>query len=51
MSEVAFGYKGKLVIGGVDLQIHEGELIGIAGGHGTGKSTLLKGLLGLVKPL
>src|SRR6266567_8000128 len=34
----------------ISLQIHEGEVYGIAGESGCGKSTLLKVLLGLIAP-
>src|SRR5262245_27362061 len=34
----------------ISLQIHEGEVYGIAGESGCGKSTLLKVLLGAFKP-
>ncbi len=50
LSEAAFGYNGKLVVDRAKLRIHEGELTGIIGRNGTGKSTLLKGLLGLIQP-
>lgn len=34
----------------LDLEIYEGEILGIVGGSGTGKSVLLKEILGLIKP-
>jgi phospholipid/cholesterol/gamma-HCH transport system ATP-binding protein len=34
----------------IDLDIHEGEILGIAGGSGSGKSVLLKTLVGLHRP-
>ena len=46
-----FGYGGKTVIAGVDLEIHPGELLGIVGPNGSGKTTLFRGLLGLIPPL
>ena len=38
------------VIDGLDLDIHEGEVITIIGESGSGKSVLLKSIIGLVKP-
>ncbi len=35
---------------GLDLDIHEGEVLGIVGGSGTGKSVLLRAMIGLLKP-
>jgi zinc transport system ATP-binding protein len=41
---------GKVVIGGIDLQVMKGTLLGIVGPNGGGKTTLLRAILGLVKP-
>ncbi len=38
------------VLRGVDLEIHEGETLTIMGGSGTGKSVLIKHMVGLLKP-
>lgn len=44
----AFG--PKVVLDGLDLRIEEGESLVILGGSGTGKSVLLKHLIGLLRP-
>ena len=44
----AFG--GKPVLKGLDLQVAQGESLVVIGGSGTGKSVLLKCILGLVPP-
>ncbi|OUS18414.1 ABC transporter ATP-binding protein [Rhodospirillales bacterium 47_12_T64] len=44
----AFGKK--IVLDNLDLDIHEGESLVVIGGSGTGKSVLLKCVLGLLKP-
>ncbi|MCZ4280408.1 ATP-binding cassette domain-containing protein [Kiloniella laminariae] len=44
----AFG--PKVVLDGLDLDIHEGKSLVVIGGSGTGKSVLLKCILGLLKP-
>lgn len=45
-----FGYENIDALSDVNIEIQEGDYIGIVGGNGSGKSTLLKGLLGLLKP-
>jgi ABC-type Mn2+/Zn2+ transport system ATPase subunit len=47
----AFGYGGKPVIAGIDLVLEAGDFVGIVGPNGGGKTTLFRGLLGLIKPL
>ncbi|MEH6632719.1 MAG: ATP-binding cassette domain-containing protein [Halopseudomonas aestusnigri] len=44
----AFG--NKVVLNSLDLDVHEGESLVVIGGSGTGKSVLLKCVLGLLKP-
>ncbi len=47
--DVVAGYvPGVDILGGCDLVLHPGELVGIIGPNGAGKSTLLKALFGLV---
>jgi len=47
---VFFSYGGVPVLEKVDLQIQEGEFLGIVGPNAGGKSTLLKLILGLLEP-
>lgn len=47
---VAFGYDGRGVLKGVDLEVWPGERIGITGPNGSGKTTLLHLIVGLLKP-
>ena len=51
VSQAAFGYAGKPVVAGVDLAVRAGDFLGIVGPNGGGKTTLFRGLLGLVPPL
>jgi len=44
------GYGASQVLFGLDFSIHEGEVIGLLGRNGMGKSTTLKTLVGLLKP-
>jgi len=43
-------FGAQLVHDGVDFEVHAGEVFGIVGGSGSGKSVLLKTLLGLRRP-
>jgi zinc transport system ATP-binding protein len=45
------GYEGKPVVHGLDLSIAAGEVVGILGANGSGKSTTVRGLLGLAPVL
>ncbi len=43
-------FGAQVVHQGVDMQVYEGEVFGIIGGSGSGKSVLLRTILGLRKP-
>ena len=43
-------YDGKVVLRDVSFDVHRGEVLVIAGGSGSGKSTILKHMIGLYKP-
>ena len=43
-------FGSKTVHEGLDLEMRRGEVLGVIGGSGTGKSVLLKCILGLVRP-
>ena len=45
------GYDGKPVLEAINLNIDQGDIVGIIGPNGSGKSTLIKTILGLIKPL
>ncbi|WP_019639307.1 metal ABC transporter ATP-binding protein [Paenibacillus fonticola] len=50
MRNVVFGYGDTPVLSGISVDIHQGEFVGITGPNGAAKTTLLKLLLGLLKP-
>jgi ABC-type branched-subunit amino acid transport system ATPase component/ABC-type branched-subunit amino acid transport system permease subunit len=47
--QVEVSYGPVQILFGVDLDVHEGEIVALLGTNGAGKSTLLKGASGLVK--
>ncbi len=50
LDRVCFSYTSEEVIKDVTLEIHKGDYVGIIGPNGGGKSTLLKLMLGILKP-
>lgn len=50
VKNVSFAYNHEMVLDNINLDIHEGDYLGIIGPNGSGKSTLLKLILGLLKP-
>ena len=50
IKNVWFGYNGQTVLQDVSLDIRQGDLIAMIGPNGGGKTTLLKLMLGLLKP-
>ena len=49
-SGLALGYGGAVVQRNVDLRVRAGSIFALMGGSGSGKSTVLKGLVGLLRP-
>lgn len=47
---VTKSYGNVYALGGVDLHVSEGEVVGLIGDNGAGKSTLIKILAGVVRP-
>lgn len=47
---VVFGYDGRKILDGAELEVWPGERIGITGPNGSGKTTLLHLIVGLLKP-
>ena len=50
VENVHFAYKDARVLDGLDLQTHEGEMVGIVGPNGAGKTTLLRMISGVLSP-
>jgi phospholipid/cholesterol/gamma-HCH transport system ATP-binding protein len=45
------GFGGKIIHDHIDLDVYRGEVLGVVGGSGAGKSVLLRSIIGLVQPL
>lgn len=50
-NQVSLGYEGRTIIENLNFQVNAGDYLYIVGENGTGKSTLIKTLLGLRAPL
>jgi len=50
LREVSLGFEGKQVLSGISFRVDPGETLFLLGESGTGKSVLLKLILGLLKP-
>lgn len=50
LQNVCFSYSKEEVVKNVSLSIHKGDYVGIIGPNGGGKSTLVKLMLGILKP-
>lgn len=50
ISDLCFSYSGKEVLHNINLSIYQGDFVAVIGPNGGGKTTLLKLVLGLLKP-
>src|SRR3989344_3727098 len=50
VKDVSFAYNDHSAIKDINLKIHKGDYLGIVGPNGGGKTTLLKVILGQLKP-
>ena len=51
VEKIQLKYKGIPVIHVVSIQVQKGEIVSLIGGNGNGKSTILKGLSGIMHPV
>jgi phospholipid/cholesterol/gamma-HCH transport system ATP-binding protein len=49
VKDLAVGFGERLIMDGLDLDVRRGEILGVVGASGTGKSVLLRTIIGLVK--
>lgn len=45
------GYGRRTVLGDLNLALYKGDFLGVVGPNGTGKTTILKAMLGILKPM
>ncbi len=50
IKNVSAGYEDEIILRDIDLTVNENDFIGIIGPNGGGKTTLLKVILGLIRP-
>src|SRR5213592_872829 len=50
-SAASVGYNGSPVLEGVDLEVVRGSFVGVLGANGSGKSTILKTIVGILPVL
>ena len=51
LEQASLGYRKSVVLREISCSIRKGERVGLVGPNGSGKTTFLKGLLGLVTPI
>ena len=50
VENIAFEYGARHVLSGVDLEVRDGEMVGLVGPNGSGKTTLLRLISGVIHP-
>ena len=50
LNQVSKSFKGNKAVDKLSLEIAEGEILGLLGANGAGKSTTINMLLGFIKP-
>jgi zinc transport system ATP-binding protein len=51
IKNLSAGYDGSVVLEDINLEVFSGDFIGVIGPNGGGKTTLIKTILGLIKPI
>jgi len=51
VDDLAVGYDGHIVQSGITVEIGDAEIFAVVGGSGSGKSTVLKTMIGLLPPI
>ncbi|MBZ9811759.1 ABC transporter ATP-binding protein [Mesorhizobium sp. BR1-1-9] len=48
VNELSAGYRGRMIVRGIDLSLRRGDIIGLLGANGSGKSTLIRAITGQI---
>ncbi|MBZ9658488.1 ABC transporter ATP-binding protein [Mesorhizobium sp. ESP-6-4] len=48
VKELSAGYRGRIVVRGIGLSLHRGDIVGLLGANGSGKSTLIRAITGQI---
>lgn len=51
ITNLDLGYSSDPILKNINLKINPGDFVSVIGNNGTGKSTFIKGILGLLKPM
>jgi len=51
VNNISVGYKGLLALQDASFEVQRGEIVALIGSNGAGKTTMLKTILGLLKPI
>ena len=51
VSGLVHGFGGPLAVDGVDLDVEAGEIVGLVGRNGAGKTTIMRAIMGILRPL
>jgi len=51
LRQATLGYGRRAVLTGIDLTLRQGDFLGLVGPNGSGKTTILRALLGLLQPM
>ena len=50
IKNLSAGYDANIVLENINMEVFSGDFIGVIGPNGGGKTTLIKTILGLIKP-
>ena len=51
VNQLSLGYENQVVINNISFEVNNKDFILVIGSNGVGKSTLIKGILGIIKPI
>jgi len=51
IKNLSAGYDNNIVLENISMEVFSGDFIGVIGPNGGGKTTLIKTIIGLIKPI